>query len=150
MPAAIDYLLSEKHLSPLHLENRQIQNQTADTPPPALRHQAGCGCDCLLEFGKLQRVFVRRLKRLLLVFFPCVSCIVRWKSKKEGLCIKNTENALSPASVIVWRVFFPVRRPEKVSKVVRNCLTTSLKVKAFNPKGALINRSHGKSVCHFR
>jgi hypothetical protein len=31
----------------------------------------------------------------------------------------------------------------KVSKVVRNCLTTSLKVKAFFPKGALIYWSHG-------
>jgi hypothetical protein len=37
----------------------------------------------------------------------------------------------------------------KVSKVVLNFLTTSLKVRAFDPKGALINRSHGESVCHF-
>jgi hypothetical protein len=37
----------------------------------------------------------------LALFSPCACSRVRWYSKNEWLCMKNTEKALSPASTSV-------------------------------------------------
>ena len=39
---------------------------------------------------------------VLALFSPCACSRVRWYSKNEGLCMKNTEKALSPASTSVY------------------------------------------------
>ncbi len=63
------------------------------------------------------------------LLFPSVSCIVRGKSRKEGLCMKKTENALSAASLKLYGVFFPRRRSSNPSNVARICPATALPVR---------------------
>jgi len=50
-----------------------------------------------------------RIRRLWALFHPFVSSRVRWKSKKDGLWVKNTENAPRAASAMEYTTFSPVR-----------------------------------------
>ena len=54
------------------------------------------------------------------VISPRVCSKLRWYSKNEGLGMKNTAQALSPASTRVYRVFLPQRRSVKPSNVQRS------------------------------
>ena len=72
------------------------------------------------------------------VISPRVCSKLRGYSKNEGLGMKNTAQALSPASTRVYRVFLPQRRSVKPSKVQRSCWVMSSKVRTKGPKGTLI------------
>ena len=95
MPAAIDCLPCERsQLLRPSVENRQIKNQTTDTLSQVRSHEAASGCDYLLGFGKRRTEFSRCFSLASLASSAEIP-------KRGGHCIKNTEYALSPASVIV-------------------------------------------------
>lgn len=77
------------------------------------------------------------------VISPRVCSKLRGYSKNEGLGMKNTAQALSPASTRVYRVFLPQRRSVKPSKVQRSCWVMSSKVRTKGPKGTLIRGASG-------
>ncbi len=72
------------------------------------------------------------------VISPRVCSKLRGYSKNEGLGMKNTEKALSPASTRVYIVFLPRRGSVKPSKVRRSGWVMSSKVRTAGPKGTLI------------
>lgn len=63
------------------------------------------------------------------VIFPRACSRLRWYSRNEGLCMKNTEKALSPASTIVYVVFLPRRRSVNPAQVRRSCAVMSSRVR---------------------
>ena len=103
-------------------------NPTAELPYEYIR-------DCLLSLK-----ITPNPNRVWVLLHPFVTCNVRCASKKDGLCIKNTENAPIAASAIEYWVLSPVLRSGKRSVIERKCSTSRLKTAGCSPdrKGKLI------------
>jgi len=93
---------------------------------PVQRHLAGYGCD--------YRRISNTPNSVCALFLPWSSASSVEIPKMRALHKKYRKRTQSCVSQRIGDIF-PVRRSVKVSRVVRNCLTTSLKVKAFFPKG---------------
>ena len=91
------------------------------------------------------RVIPNRLRALLQ---PFVTSRFRWKSKNDGLWVKNTENAPMPASAMEYVTLSPVRASANRSTVERKTSTRRLKVKGGNParKGKLIDAGNSGAL----
>src|SRR5438045_5830247 len=76
-------------------------------------------------------------KRLLALSRPVFSRIARWKERKEGDWVKNTENAPDTISSILYLVFSPVRLSSKELLAIRSSWISSgaensIRIKAYS------------------